>query len=138
MGNAQKGICRCAAVSRGYLLLITLRHSEEVLSARDLGAPPGKPPDTREIKMAEQLVSALEDEFRPEDYADEYADNGILRAETMRFHDEIRSPEQSACRKSKNPVQQAFARSSGSSRNDHGRVSLLLNCAMRKPSVSGN
>jgi DNA end-binding protein Ku len=58
----------------GYLLLITLRHAEEVLSARDLEAPPGKPPDEREIKMAEQLVAALEDEFRPEDYSDEYRD----------------------------------------------------------------
>jgi DNA end-binding protein Ku len=58
----------------GYLLLITLRHAEEVLSARDLPAPPGKPPDQREIKMAEQLVETLEDEFRPEDYSDEYRD----------------------------------------------------------------
>lgn len=56
----------------GYLLLITLRHSEEVLSARELPAPPGKAPDAREIKMAEQLVSALEGEFRAEDYADAY------------------------------------------------------------------
>jgi DNA end-binding protein Ku len=58
----------------GYLLLITLRHADEVLSARDLPAPPGKPPEEREIKMAEQLVAALEDEFRPEDYSDDYRD----------------------------------------------------------------
>jgi DNA end-binding protein Ku len=66
----------------GYLLLITLRHADEVLSARDLGAPPGKPPDAREIRMAEQLVSALEDEFRPEDYADEYRERVLEYIET--------------------------------------------------------
>jgi DNA end-binding protein Ku len=56
----------------GYLLLITLRPAEEVLSANELEPPPGKPPDVREIKMAEQLVATLEDEFRPEDYSDRY------------------------------------------------------------------
>jgi DNA end-binding protein Ku len=58
----------------GYLLLIRLRYVEEVLSARDLPAPGGRAPDPREIKMAEQLVSVLEDEFRPEDFRDEYRD----------------------------------------------------------------
>ena len=58
----------------GYLLLITLRSAEEVLSARELPAPPGKEPDRREIAMAEQLVAALAGEFRPEDYSDEYRD----------------------------------------------------------------
>jgi DNA end-binding protein Ku len=56
----------------GYLLLITLRHAEEVLTARELPAPAGKAPDQREIKMAEQLIAALEDEFRAEDYQDDY------------------------------------------------------------------
>jgi DNA end-binding protein Ku len=56
----------------GYLLLITLRHTEEVLSSRDLEAPPGKPPDEREVRMAQQLVAALEDEFNPQDYSDDY------------------------------------------------------------------
>lgn len=58
----------------GYLLLITLRHEEEVISARDLRPPEAKPADVREVKMAEQLVSALEDEFRAEDYTDQYRD----------------------------------------------------------------
>jgi DNA end-binding protein Ku len=66
----------------GYLLLITLRHADEVLSVRDLAAPPGKPPDSREIRMAEQLVSALEDEFRAEDYADEYRERVLKYIET--------------------------------------------------------
>jgi DNA end-binding protein Ku len=58
----------------GYLLLMTLRHSDEVVSARELPSPTGKAPDAREIKMAEQLVSSLQDEFRAEDYKDEYRD----------------------------------------------------------------
>jgi DNA end-binding protein Ku len=66
----------------GYLLLITLRNADEVLSARDLPAPPGKPPDEREIKMAEQLVAALEDEFKPEDYSDDYRDRVLKYIES--------------------------------------------------------
>ena len=58
----------------GYLALVTLRYAEEVISARDLPGAPGREPDAREIAMAEQLLSALEDEFRPEDYRDEYRD----------------------------------------------------------------
>lgn len=55
-----------------YLMLITLKYAEEVLTADELPKPTGRAPDAKELKMAEQLVSALEDEFRPEDYHDEY------------------------------------------------------------------
>jgi DNA end-binding protein Ku len=56
----------------GYLMLITLRFAEEVLTADELPGPTGRPPEAKELKMAEQLVLALEGEFRPEDYHDEY------------------------------------------------------------------
>lgn len=72
------GALRC---HDGYLLLITLRHAEEVLTAREIGSPSGKAPDAREIKMAEQLVSVLEDEFRPDDYADEYRERVMKHIE---------------------------------------------------------
>jgi DNA end-binding protein Ku len=65
----------------GYLLLITLRHAEEVLTAREIGSPSGKAPDPREIKMAEQLVAVLEGEFRAEDYADEYRERVMKHIE---------------------------------------------------------
>jgi len=65
----------------GYLLLITLRHAEEVLTAREIGSPAGKAPDAREVKMAEQLVAMLEDEFRAEDYADEYRERVLKHIE---------------------------------------------------------
>jgi DNA end-binding protein Ku len=67
--------------SDGYLLLITLRHAEEVLTAREIGAPSGKAPDAREIKMAEQLVAVLQDDFRTEDYADEYRERVMKHIE---------------------------------------------------------
>jgi DNA end-binding protein Ku len=59
-------------VKDGYLVLVTLRHADEVISAKELPKPSGRALDEKEIRMAEQLVAALEDEFRPEDYHDEY------------------------------------------------------------------
>jgi DNA end-binding protein Ku len=56
----------------GYLVLITLRHTEEVVTARDLPALTGRALDPREIQMAEQLVSVLAGDFHPEDFRDEY------------------------------------------------------------------
>jgi DNA end-binding protein Ku len=56
----------------GCLVLVTLRYAEEVISAVDLPKPGGRDPEPREVGMAEQLIAVLEDEFRPEDYHDEY------------------------------------------------------------------
>ena len=56
----------------GYLMLMTLRLAEEVISADQLPQPAGRAPDPKELKLAEQLVSALEGQFRPEDFPDEY------------------------------------------------------------------
>jgi DNA end-binding protein Ku len=56
----------------GHLLLFTLRHAEEVLSAKDLPHPAGRAPDRKELTMAKQLVEMLKGEFDPKDYQDEY------------------------------------------------------------------
>lgn len=56
----------------GRLMLVTLRNAGEVISAADLPAPRGRQLAPRELAMARQLVEALEDEFRPEDYRDEH------------------------------------------------------------------
>ena len=61
-------------INGDYLALITLHHAEEVLSARDLPAPHARGLTSKELKMAEQLVAALEGEFNPEDFRDEYRD----------------------------------------------------------------
>jgi len=55
-----------------HLMLITLRNAEEVIEAKTLEPPAGRKPDARELKLAEQLVSALESDFVPEDFKDEY------------------------------------------------------------------
>jgi DNA end-binding protein Ku len=56
----------------GYMILSTLRNEEEVILASDLSKPRGHAASQREIDMAQQLVSLLADEFKPEDYRDEY------------------------------------------------------------------
>lgn len=56
----------------GYLMMITLRHTEEVIPASALEPPKGRAPEKQELKMAEQLVEALADDFVPADYEDEY------------------------------------------------------------------
>ncbi|HUH12074.1 MAG TPA: hypothetical protein VMK65_03155 [Longimicrobiales bacterium] len=55
-----------------HLMLITLRHAGEVIPASALPQPGGRKPTEKEIAMAEQLVSALEDDFDPEAWRDEY------------------------------------------------------------------
>lgn len=55
-----------------HLVLFTLRHAEEVLSAKDLPHPAGRAPEKKELTMAKQLVEMLKGEFDPKDYKDEY------------------------------------------------------------------
>lgn len=56
----------------GYLVLVTLRNSNEVISAGDLPKPAGREPSKKELEMAKHLLSLLEGEFNPADFKDEY------------------------------------------------------------------
>ncbi len=56
----------------GYLILSTLRNSDEVVAAKGLPKPAGRAPSKEEISMARHLVSLLADEFKPAEYKDEY------------------------------------------------------------------
>ena len=56
----------------GYLMLITLRHADEIIVADALKPPGGRPLQKREIEMATQLITALHGEFDPSQYRDEY------------------------------------------------------------------
>ncbi len=56
----------------GYLVLLTLRNANEVISAGDLPKPAGREPSKKEIDMAKHLVSLLEGEFNSADFKDEY------------------------------------------------------------------
>ena len=58
----------------GHLVLITLRHAEEVIPASALEPPGGRKPEVREMKMARQLIDALSDDFDPSEWRDEYRD----------------------------------------------------------------
>ena len=55
-----------------YLMLVTLRHAEEVVPADALPSPEGRAIDKKEINMARQLVEALAGEFDPTEFRDEY------------------------------------------------------------------
>lgn len=56
----------------GYLMLIVLRHADEIIAADALKPPAGRPLQKREIQMAEQLLEALHGEFEPSQFRDEY------------------------------------------------------------------
>ena len=57
---------------QGYLMLITLRHAEEIIATEALKPPAGRPLAQREIEMAGQLLEALHDRFDPAMFRDEY------------------------------------------------------------------
>jgi DNA end-binding protein Ku len=61
-------------VQGDHLVLMTLRRPGEVVPASALEAPGGRALDRREVNMAVQLVSALEDDLDMAAYRDEYRD----------------------------------------------------------------
>lgn len=67
-----------------YLMLITLRHVEEVLRATDLESPGGSKPSQKEVQLAQQLVATLADDFHPEQFHDEYRDRVMKLIESKR------------------------------------------------------
>jgi DNA end-binding protein Ku len=58
----------------GHLALIALRHAEEIVTADQLRSPSGPAPAAKEVRLAEQLVDALEADFDPGSYHDQYRD----------------------------------------------------------------
>lgn len=57
---------------KGYLMLITLRHADEIIAADAFDAPAGRPLNQKEVQMGEQLLTALAGTFDPADYKDNY------------------------------------------------------------------
>lgn len=55
-----------------YLMLITLRSAAEVIATDQLDSPGGVQPTSKEVHLAEQLVAALEEDFSPQGFHDEY------------------------------------------------------------------
>jgi DNA end-binding protein Ku len=56
----------------GWLMLITLRHAEEVIPVTELDPPAGRALEPKERELADRLIEALSGEFQPEAYRDEY------------------------------------------------------------------
>lgn len=66
----------------GYLMLIALRHADEIIAAEALKAPEGRALSAREIEMAEQLISALHADFDITQFRDDYHDRVMELIET--------------------------------------------------------
>lgn len=56
----------------GHLVMVTLRHADEVVPASALEAPGGREPEKEELEMARRLVDALSGPFEAEAFDDEY------------------------------------------------------------------
>ena len=56
----------------GYLMLVAMRHAGEVIDTAALPAPEGPALTPKELKMADQLVAMLEDEYDPAAFRDDY------------------------------------------------------------------
>jgi DNA end-binding protein Ku len=77
-GHEYTGVLRALD---GYLTLITLRHADEVIANGALPKPEGRAHTEKELKMAEQLISAFEDAFDPAQYQDEYRERVLAFVE---------------------------------------------------------
>jgi DNA end-binding protein Ku len=66
----------------GYLALVTLRFADEVVEPEEIEMPKNTDLQKSEIQMAEQLISALEKEFDPRQYRDEFHDRVVELIET--------------------------------------------------------
>lgn len=66
----------------GYLMLITLRHAEEVVDAESLTPPGGRQLAKREVEMAAQLLEALHGPFDASQFRDEYRARVVDLAES--------------------------------------------------------
>jgi DNA end-binding protein Ku len=68
----------------GHLMLITVRHAGEVIPSSRLEAPSGRELDRKEREMAEKFIKALEEDFEPERYRDEYRERVARLVEIKR------------------------------------------------------
>jgi len=58
----------------GYLKMMTLRHADDIVDVSDLQAPQSRELTRPELRMAQQLVDALEDKFDPHAFKDDYTE----------------------------------------------------------------
>jgi DNA end-binding protein Ku len=68
----KRGYAGALRLHAGYLALVSLRSSDEVIEARELEAPGGRELEPRELELASQLIASLTGTFRHEQFRDEY------------------------------------------------------------------
>lgn len=78
--------------SDGYLLLDTLRSTQDVVQIESIRPPAEGAPDPREIKLAEQLIGTLEDRFDAAAYKDEYREQVLALLEAKSRGKVVRFP----------------------------------------------
>lgn len=76
---------------QGYLMLMVLRHAEEVVPMDTLDAPQGPKLDDKELAMARQLMSMLEAPFEPKAYHDDYRARVLELLETKERGGSVKS-----------------------------------------------
>ncbi|MGH7475620.1 MAG: Ku protein [Longimicrobiales bacterium] len=104
-----------------HLALITLRHTQEVVPAAALEPPGGRALDEREVAMARQLVGALEADFDPSEYHDEYRERvlALIEAKAQGRALELQRPRR---RKAQKSLADALEASLRSARKEKGRA----------------
>jgi DNA end-binding protein Ku len=76
-----------------HLMMITLRHKGEVVPASALEPPGGRSLDARELKMARQLVAAMEDELDIAAYRPDYRERVLELVEAKAAGKVVKFPE---------------------------------------------
>jgi DNA end-binding protein Ku len=75
----------------GYLMLITLRRADQVLSVSGVETPAARKPDAKELKLAGQLVSSIAADFDPRAWQDEYRERVWKLIEAKRRGETIKA-----------------------------------------------
>jgi DNA end-binding protein Ku len=78
--------------SDGYLMLDTLRSTQDIVQIESLQAPAEGAPDPREIKLAEQLIGTLEDRFDAAAFKDQYREQVLALLEAKSRGKVVRFP----------------------------------------------
>jgi DNA end-binding protein Ku len=118
--SGREGIARwvmrkrhCAGALRaddGYLMLVAMRHADEVVDASALRPPSGPALTAKELDMAEQIVSMLEDEYDPKAFRDDYRER-LERLIEAKTHHKVYRFERPSPRRRSEDLDRALAAS---------------------------
>lgn len=104
-----------------HLALIALRHAGEVVLSSELPSPGGRDLDARERKLAEQLVSALEEAFDATEYEDTYRTKVRALVNAKAKGKPVKMPKARAAPKEAASLEDALAASLAKAKEKGGR-----------------